>query len=518
MKKIFTLISMIFAFSMGAMAQEVTIDFDADYATLFPTITGVSSGTSHDGDFTEATTSTEVSGVTVTVSPKASGNNENRIWGSSPRLRMYSGTLTFKSSDKSITKIEMDILTNGSEVAKGNTANAGTLAYTQGTKSGSNYNATLTWTGSEKEVVITIAGNTQFRKAVLTLSDATDTRAATTIDFAEGYATKVLADAPISVKVPTATVKAGETAVAGAAITWSSDNNKITIAADGTITATDQGTATITASYAGDANYKPSSKTYTLKAYKVYSTLKAMVDDVTSGNEKWKTGELVAYIIADLEGTVSPRQELITYVNKSYNYITDGTNNMLLYGSGLKLAQGDKLSSIVNLAEGDAQAIYGTLKNYNGLPELAIDACEATVVSTGNPVTAKTITVDDLAENVNNYIKIENAKYVSVDNKTFTFKLGETNLTVYNQFGADITFEENATYTIEGMGAVYTKNDATTYQVYLINAEKTGTAGVNGIEANAEETNAPIYNLAGQKVTKSYKGVVIQGGKKFINK
>lgn len=34
----------------------------------------------------------------------------------------------------------------------------------------------------------------------------------------------------------------------------------------------------------------------------------------------------------------------------------------------------------------------------------------------------------------------------------------------------------------------------------------------------AKNENAPIYNLAGQRVDKNYKGVVIQNGKKFINK
>lgn len=43
-------------------------------------------------------------------------------------------------------------------------------------------------------------------------------------------------------------------------------------------------------------------------------------------------------------------------------------------------------------------------------------------------------------------------------------------------------------------------------------------AGIETIETKAENPNAPIYNLAGQQVTKSYKGVVIQNGKKFFQK
>ena len=38
------------------------------------------------------------------------------------------------------------------------------------------------------------------------------------------------------------------------------------------------------------------------------------------------------------------------------------------------------------------------------------------------------------------------------------------------------------------------------------------------IATKADNPNAPIYNLAGQQVTKSYKGVVIQNGKKFFQK
>ena len=39
-----------------------------------------------------------------------------------------------------------------------------------------------------------------------------------------------------------------------------------------------------------------------------------------------------------------------------------------------------------------------------------------------------------------------------------------------------------------------------------------------GQDTPATDANAPIYNLAGQQVTKSYKGVVIQNGHKFIQK
>ncbi|WP_028898133.1 hypothetical protein [Prevotella sp. HUN102] len=42
--------------------------------------------------------------------------------------------------------------------------------------------------------------------------------------------------------------------------------------------------------------------------------------------------------------------------------------------------------------------------------------------------------------------------------------------------------------------------------------------GIETVETINLNENAPMYNLAGQRVAKNYKGVVIQNGKKFINK
>lgn len=45
-----------------------------------------------------------------------------------------------------------------------------------------------------------------------------------------------------------------------------------------------------------------------------------------------------------------------------------------------------------------------------------------------------------------------------------------------------------------------------------------GTDGINEVKANTLNENAPVYNLAGQRVSKDTKGILIQNGKKFINK
>lgn len=43
-------------------------------------------------------------------------------------------------------------------------------------------------------------------------------------------------------------------------------------------------------------------------------------------------------------------------------------------------------------------------------------------------------------------------------------------------------------------------------------------SGISNITADTLNENAPIYNLAGQRVSKDTKGILIQNGKKFINK
>lgn len=44
------------------------------------------------------------------------------------------------------------------------------------------------------------------------------------------------------------------------------------------------------------------------------------------------------------------------------------------------------------------------------------------------------------------------------------------------------------------------------------------TTGINTIDASADAADAPLYNAAGQQVGKSYKGLVIKNGKKFVQK
>ena len=62
----------------------------------------------------------------------------------------------------------------------------------------------------------------------------------------------------------------------------------------------------------------------------------------------------------------------------------------------------------------------------------------------------------------------------------------------------------NGTYEINSGNELYSVNGFTT--------------GINKVTVDADDADAPVYNLAGQRVSKDAKGILIKNGKKFINK
>ncbi len=74
----------------------------------------------------------------------------------------------------------------------------------------------------------------------------------------------------------------------------------------------------------------------------------------------------------------------------------------------------------------------------------------------------------------------------------------------------DASLEEGQTYEnlISGASNFYMKEEATTAPY----------TGIENVIINTGKTSSAIYNLAGQKVNKNYKGILVKDGKKFVNK
>ena len=154
--------------------EGTVFDFDNNADDLFPSMAGKRSSGSNDsyvadGEFMETLTSTAVNGATVTVeaSPE-DAKTRNRLWATSPVLRMYNSTLTIKA-EENIKSITFHTGWNNSKLTwnTGNTASVGTLTL------GDQDNKVVTWTGDAKEVVITIAANTQIKKIELGFDEVT---------------------------------------------------------------------------------------------------------------------------------------------------------------------------------------------------------------------------------------------------------------------------------------------------------------------------------------------------------
>lgn len=399
-------LTLVFALVASVGFAQTTFDFDNDYKTLFPSLPGVSSATSNEGDFNEATTCT-VDGIAVTVSAKEEGNpNANRIWTSSARLRMYSGTLTIQAPEgKQISKIEIaqkkwnadNKVDNGTIDNKGN------------------------WTGSANKVVYSIAGNTQIKTMTVTLGEGGTPQPPVVITYTDVASVKDLL-----------------------------------------------------------ANYKEDTKNLNL----------------TLTNAK-------VTFVNEYKGTIN-------------TYVREGDTAIELRTLGFNMPVNSILTGKVKV----------DLKYNYGVPYLTANAGtdDESITITESDEAAQPIeaTIADLIANkyLNDLVTIKNFTFSKEEYQEGKFNYyandGEQKIMIFDKFnkvGGVAELTEGETYTATGLyGAIFKG----TPEILPTQKVTAGTpTGINNITTSAAD-NAPIFNLAGQKVGKGYKGVVIKAGKKMI--
>lgn len=476
MKKVFTLL-FVAMMSICGWAEEVTI-LPSDFTPV------------ESSDY-----SVTKDGITVSVVASTVTAEQMRIF--------KNKTITISSTVGNITKIVFTCTASGD-------AKYGPGSFNE--QDGYSFeDKTGTWEGSATEVVFTAEKNqVRATQIVVTIGGDVDARTATSIEFAEGYEDRATCGKDEKISLPTATVKAGENAVAGATVTWTLSSDSLAKISGNDIVIQNgvQGQVTVRADFEGDATYKPSTKSYTLTVYKGYLLLSSLVEDCTSSNPKWDNGgEYASYWF--VSESLVPVNNTVTYANGKYIYLTDGTNNMLFYGTNKQnLAQGHVING--DLGEGKLGAFWGKLYRYNNLPEFSFTDMEVKVQDSV-AVAPKTITVSQLADNVNAYIQIANAEFVSIDKKNLKFVVGSDSMAVYNQFGVNTdALEVGEVYTLTGMGSVYKE----TIQMNLIDFT-TGANNISSMKADALKSDA-IYNLQGQRVMATKKGLYIINGKKVV--
>lgn len=419
---------------------------------------------------------------------------------------------------------------------------------------------------------------------------STPSKISTTLSFGEGLNGKTY-NCTVGDKfaAPTATLTP---AVEGAKITYSSDKPEVATvdASTGTVTwGTTEGTAVITASYAGNDKYEASTVSYTINLTKPFEVEDGVFDftescDYGSGltptndnnaenatSSKW-IAKNVSFETSGGKGVRwwinGTANELRVYGNTKFkisvpegNFITliniDGVNSGFSVDSGtFKSGKWSGCSQTVVFTNGNTRkdikkitvkyiAKESVTPTTNGY---ATFACSYPVNYSANGLKAYTIKVDEDNKKVA-YTEFtgvvpagmavlvsgtENQKYelapaaekadaaFTTDLKVSdgTVKSDGTNFYGFTTKDGVSGFVRVAKDVAVPLGKGYlqlTGNTAAAPVFYSINIGG-GTTGIGQVEVEKAAENGAIYNLAGQRVATSYKGVVIKNGKKYVNK
>ena len=167
------------------------------------------------------------------------------------------------------------------------------------------------------------------------------------------------------------------------------------------------------------------------------------------------------------------------------------------------------------------------LKYNYGVPYLTANAGtdDESITVTESEEAAQPIeaTIADLIANkyLNDLVTIKNFTFSKEEYDTGKFNYyandGEQKIMIYDKFnkvGGVAELTEGETYTVTGLyGAIFKG----TPEIIPTQAVVPTSTGISNITVTTAD-NAPAYNLAGQKVNGSYKGIVIKNGKKMIKK
>lgn len=146
-----------------------------------------------------------------------------------------------------------------------------------------------------------------------------------------------------------------------------------------------------------------------------------------------------------------------------------------------------KAKELIDAGEGLSESVY-----VKGIVSQASEKINTTYGSLSYYISDDGKTGNELQ--VYGGLSFEGKKFTSVDD----IKVGDV-VVVYGKLK-----KYNDTYELDKNNILISQNGTTT--------------SITNITAEEAAKNAPVYNLAGQKVTKAYKGVVIKNGKKMIQK
>ena len=531
------LLAMIFGNSYAAEGTDFL--FDQNYSTLFPTLKGTSSNESHDGDFTEATTSTSVDGFTVTVSAADEGASAaNRIWQNSPRLRMYSGTLTVKG--KGIKQIVFTI--NGTKKFD-LTPSTGTLT-------------DMVWKGETDEVVFTVGGTTQLSS--LTINGDYDPSTPEVPTAANIVALNALAnntaftftgEAQVvylngryayikdatgsSLIYDSSTSKLANLAIGKKiAANWTGKvsiyNNLFEAVPDAVLAVTEDAPVEVTYPEVAIADVVATNMnqvvvlkgvTYTAPDGKNFTISKGGVDVKGYNQFGLEIAAPEAEKSYDITGVISVYKTDVQFQPIKIEEATQGGGSSTIFS--WEGAEGGAIVSGGSVVASDGESVnypnsdYYTIRINKKKNDIATDNVEITLdnaLAANDEIAITGYRNKDTDANGTLYILFENGAFID-----------EGDAVVWNNIHSAVGQQPNTnTYKITdaaGSKSMKIARSTASTNVFItkIVITRGGSTGINTVKT-VRVADGAIYNLAGQKVDKSYKGVVIMNGKKMIQK
>ena len=195
-------------------------------------------------------------------------------------------------------------------------------------------------------------------------------------------------------------------------------------------------------------------------------------------------------------------------------YVRDASGAIQFFNTDLEL----NVNQVIN---GTVEVTYSP---FNELPEAkktANTSAEKLTITDGEAAVPTKVTVADLTSNkyLCDLVTVENANIISETSGTHTNQYltnGTDKVMIYDKFKTKTNITDGEGFDVTGI-LVTAKLSGNIIKEFAPISAPVPT-GINNITTEAADANVPAYNLAGQKVGKEYKGVVIKAGKKFIQK
>ncbi|MEE1546249.1 MAG: choice-of-anchor J domain-containing protein [Prevotella pectinovora] len=387
-------------------------------------------------------------------------NGQTRWWKATNgnELRFYKGAdMTFKVPEGNvITKVELTAKVPAKfESAVGTYANG-------------------TWTGSANSVVISTnitEKNTPISSAVVTYqSSSAPMKKDPALSFSETTASGVVGEAFVA---PTLTK-----ATTAAVVYTSSDEAVATVNAEtGEVTLLAAGETKITATAAENDEYNGGSASYTL-------TVTTPALDVVKEpySESFETG-FGSFVLDNVN--LSEGLSYVWAIDKSY-----------------KCA---KASAYVNKKN---------LPSESWLVSPWIELSAAEVIRSLYFDHAVSKYFGNVSEEATLWIKVEGGDWTQITSIAYPEVPQDKSFSPFETQAVSLAGYEGKKIKV-GFKYVSTDEAAGTWEIRNFKVS-TDVSGINEIKADKLDVNAPVYNLAGQRVNANAKGILIQNGKKFI--